>query len=324
MRLYCVLWMPTVVHKDFESTQTEDKISDIFEISDEISRLETGDKKIYCQLTLFQSKDIKVSIFEDEKTQRKVDSLSFLMRYVIHSHNGLFNYSIDIADGEENPLLQKSDKVLDFPCDIYNKIKEFYHKHNFHKVDDGDSMIKPYISDNTVDICLLDNDALKHYLSQYEKKFLNGLKYVGIQYDSLIERSWFGNFCMLMLGKGKHHSFYRLITRIKGDKAYYNSLLYSCYNTISDLSPIREGNPLSHDVKDSRRRIFNVSNSVECLNVMEERINNIFNIQISVISFWVAILAILLSVLFYILSIDNDNTSNSILLLLLDIWSKIS
>ena len=69
MRLYCVLWMPTVVHKDFEFQTPTNKISDIFEISDDIDSLAADDKKIYCQLRLTQDKDIYVSIFEDNKAQ---------------------------------------------------------------------------------------------------------------------------------------------------------------------------------------------------------------------------------------------------------------
>ena len=319
-----MLWMPTVVHKDFVA-YLDDKYSDVFEISDNIHELGKDDKNIYCKLHLLPNGNIVVGIYEDKDTCNEVQELKFTLHYLDKSHNGLFKYEIDISEDHENNLLTDMEEgTVTFPCDIYNRIKEFYHKHNFHKVDDGDSMIKPYISPNDVDIHSLDNYALKHYLAQYENKFFNGLKYVGIQYDTLVERSWFSNFGMLMLGRGKHHSFYRLITRMKGDKAYYNSLLYSCYNTISDLSPIREEENLTQEAKESRRSIFNVVNSIECLNVMEERINNIFNVQISVISFWVAIIAIILSIVFYIVSTDNCNTSNTIMLLLLDIWSKIS
>jgi transposase len=58
-----------------------------------------------------------------------------------------------------------------FPCDIYNKMKEFYHRHSYHTVDDGDSTLKPYISEKDVDIKKENNEALKHYLCQYFRKF---------------------------------------------------------------------------------------------------------------------------------------------------------
>ena len=313
--------MPTVVHKDFELSSPEEKRSEVFEISDEVSSLAVDDKKIYCQLILTQNKDICVSIYEDKEAQHKIEKLSFLMKYEMHSHNGLFKYSIEINDDAANPLLQKSDKTEDFPCDIYNKVKEFYHKHNFHKVDDGDSMIKPYISDAVVNIQKSDNAALKHYLTQYERKFRTGLRFISMQYDSLVERCWWKNFPMLMLYRGRHHTFYKLATRMKGDKAYYNSLLYSCYNTIADLSPL-QNEDLNEESKDARRKIFNVVNSIECLNVMEERINNRFNIQTSVISFWVAIIAIVLSVVFYLFSTDYSDSINTMMMLVVDIWEK--
>lgn len=315
--------MPTVVHKDFELSRPEEKRSDVFEISDEVSCLAIDDKKIYCQLILAQNKDICVSIYEDREAQHKLEELSFRMNYAMHSHNGLFKYIIDIVDDEDNPLLKKLDETLDFPCDIYNKVKEFYHKHNFHKVDDGDSMIKPYISAVDVNIQESDNAALKHYLTQYEKKFRTGLEFISMQYDSLVERCWCKNFPMLMLNRGKHHTFYKLATRMKGDKAYYNSLLHSCYNTIADLSPLQD-KTFNKESKDARRKIFNVVNSIECLNVMEERINNRLNIQTSVISFWVAIIAIVLSVVFYLFSTDHSNSINTMMMVLVDIWDKIN
>ena len=321
MELYCVLWMPTVIHKDFEFSRPEGKRSEVFEISDEISYLAVDDKKIYCQLILDQNKDICISVYEDKEAHHQIEELSFQMEYVMHSHNGLFKYNIEIEDETGNPLLKRSDETLDFPCDIYNKVKEFYHKHNFHKVDDGDSMIKPYISAVDINIQESDNDALKHYLSQYENKFRTSLKFINMQYDSLVERGWWKNFAMLMLMQGKHHTFYKLATRVKGDKAYYNSLLHSCYNTIADLSPLPNAEA-NEESKEARRRIFNVVNCIECLNVMEERINNRFNIQTSVISFWVAIIAIVLSVVFYLFSTDHSDSINTILMLLMNIWEK--
>jgi len=298
-------------------------VSDVFEISDNISNLEDGDRKIYCQLVLSQNKDIQVLIFEDKFVKSTIDALSFVMKYIMHSHNGLFKYYIDIDDEIGNLLLQKNNNKLGFPCDIYNKVKEFYHKHNFHKVDNGDSMIKPYISKEDLNIQESDNQALKHYLSQYENKFRTGLKFISMQYDSLVERSWLKNFAMLMLMQGKHHTFYKLATRMKGDKAYYNSLLHSCYNTIVDLSPL-ENEDLNKESKEARRQIFNVVNCIECLNVMEERINNRFNIQTSVISFWVAIAAIILSVVLYVFSIDYSDSINTMMMVLIDIWDKLN
>ena len=90
--------MPTVVHKDFEFERSEDMVSDVFEISDNISNLEDGDRKIYCQLVLSQNKDIQVLIFEDKFVKSTIDALSFVMKYIMHSHNGLFKYYIDIDD----------------------------------------------------------------------------------------------------------------------------------------------------------------------------------------------------------------------------------
>ena len=95
-----------------------------------------------------------------------------------------------------------------------------------------------------------------------------------------------------------------------------------CWFTV-DLSPL-ENEDLNEESKKARRQIFNVVNCIECLNVMEERINNRFNIQTSIISFWVAIAAIILSVVLYVFSIDYSDSINTMMMVLIDMWEKLN
>ena len=48
---------------------------------------------------------------------------------------------------EGNALIKIDDDGMAFSLyDIYNKLKEFYHRHYYHAVDDGDSIIKPFVT----------------------------------------------------------------------------------------------------------------------------------------------------------------------------------
>lgn len=232
---YVVLWMPSVVHTDFDWLYKQK--TDVFEISDglPIESLRQDDSYLYAQISINAHKDFEVSIYKDKEKEQGIQEGNFTLRYEDHSHNGLFKYSLTIPD-EGNMLIKiEDDGNALFPCDIYNHMKEFYHRHNYHALEDGDSIIKPFVTTENVNIKEENNAALKHYLCEYDEKFVYGFKLLSNLYELLIQKKRAGVYMRLMLGRGKHGPFYQMATTIKGDKTYCNTLLNSYYNNVSSI-----------------------------------------------------------------------------------------
>lgn len=304
---YVVLWMPTVVHADFDWLYKQE--TDVFEISDGLTadNLKEGDSCLFAHIEIDNTKSFTVSIYEDKDRRQHLENESFALTYLLHSHNGLFKYRLVIPD-EGNALIKVDENgVAVFPCDIYNRLKEFYHHHNYHAVDDGDSIIKPFVTTDDINIKQENNAALRHYLSEYDKKFTRSFLMLSSLYDLLIQKKRWTVYVKLMMGKGKHGPFYQMATAIKGDKTYCNTLLNSCYNKFAEMevaedAPEEEINRIRECVKESKRQKFNIENITRSVGIMVERINNHFSLSTSLISFWLALFAIVLSILFFILS----------------------
>lgn len=298
--LYVVLWMPTVVHTDFNWLYKQ--ITEVFEISDGLTgdSLANGDSALYAQISIRANKDFEVSIFNDKEGKNKLDDECFSLRYLDHSHNGLFKYEMIIPD-EGNALIKiDANGNATFPCDIYNKMKGFYHMHNYHAVDGGDSIIKPFISETNIDIKADNNAALKHYLCQYDKKFSHSFMLLSNLYEIMFKKKRILVYLKLMIGKGKHGPFYQMATSIKGDKTYCNTLLSSYYNRFDCISSTGATEAQINEVKEARRRSFNIENITRSVEIMTERVNNRFSLSTSMISFWLACFAIILSVVFFL------------------------
>ncbi|MCH5311790.1 MAG: hypothetical protein J1E57_07545 [Prevotella sp.] len=301
---YVVLWMPSVVHTDFNWLYKQQ--TDIFEISDglPVESLAQDDLCLYAQISINAQKDFEVFTFKDKEKKQDIQDGNFILRYEEHSHNGLFKYSFDIPD-EGNMLIRiKDDGSAVFPCDIYNHMKEFYHRHNYHALDDGDSIIKPFVTAENIDIKVENNAALRHYLCEYDKKFTYSFHFLSLLYDQLILKKRWVVYMQLMFGKGKHGPFYQIATTIKGDKTYCNTLLNSYYNRFVKVESAPDASPeektrVQKDIKEARRREFNIENITQSVAIMGERVNNRFSLSTSVISFWLACFAIVLSVLFF-------------------------
>lgn len=301
---YVVLWMPSVVHTNFDWLYKQK--TDVFEISDglPIESLSQDDSHLYAQISINAQKDFEVFIYKDK--EQSIQEGNFTLRYEEHSHNGLFKYSLTIPD-EGNVLIKiEDDGNAVFPCDIYNHMKEFYHRHNYHALEDGDSIIKPFVTTENINIKEKNNAALKHYLCEYDKKFVNGFKLLSNLYELLIQKKRAGVYIRLMLGRGKHGPFYQMATTIKGDKTYCNTLLNSCYNRFAEVetSPVaspEERARILKEVKEAKRREFNIENITQSVAIMVERVNNRFSLSTTIISFWLACFAIALSVLSFFL-----------------------
>lgn len=299
---YVVLWMPSVVHTDFDWLYKQK--TDVFEISDglPIESLRQDDSYLYAQISINAHKDFEVFIYKDKEKEQGIQESNFTLRYEDHSHNGLFKYSLTIPD-EGNMLIKiEDDGNALFPCDIYNHMKEFYHRHNYHALEDGDSIIKPFVTTENVNIKEENNAALKHYLCEYDKKFVYGFKLLSNLYELLIQKKRAGVYMRLMLGRGKHGPFYQMATTIKGDKTYCNTLLNSYYNRFAEVEISPDASPeervrILKEIKEAKRREFNIENITQSVAIMGERVNNRFSLSTTIISFWLACFAIALSVL---------------------------
>lgn len=296
---YVVLWMPTVTHNNFEYRYIPE--TEVFETSDGLDRKELKDKdsSLYAKITIDVNRNFEVLVYSDKVGEEVLKDECFVLKYIEHSHNGLFKFSMEIPDtGNALIKIDKNGKPV-FPCDIYNKMKEFYHRHSYHTVDDGDSTLKPYLSEKDVDIKKENNEALKHYLCQYEKKFTNSFGLLSNLYDKLIKKNRWSVYLKLILGEDKHSSFYQMSTAMKGDMTYCNTLLNSCYNKFESVCNTEE-------VKNARRRTFNIKNITKGVDTMVERVNNHFSVSTAMISLWIALFAIVLSFLFFVLSVNQN------------------
>lgn len=304
---YCVLWMPTIIHKEFDGFIKEK--SEIFEISDELSTNvlnENGDNRIFAKVKLQDGANIAIELYKDKRGKQILDN-SLLLKNEGKSHNGLFKYKIELPDDGHFLIWEEGDEKPVFPCDIYHVIKEFYHIHEHHKADDGDSMLNPYISFANVNLNDDNNAALAHYMEQYETKFRNGHLYLQHIYNRLINRPVWSNLHMFFSANSNHHSFYRIASRLKGDKTYYNSLYFSCYNTDIKVKEIKDKNSVN---KEKYRKAFNVENIIRSIFNMEERVNNRFALSTFRTSFWIAIAAVLISIYTYFLSQNSSVSTN--------------
>jgi len=299
---YCALWMPTVTYRDFsEPLESE---TGIVEISDELDNTilnSHNDSKLYVKLHCQPNFDIEILIYKDDGYgyERQDDSLTIWLRHIDHSHNGMFSYAVE-TEIEQHPLIYNPEnQCYRFPSDLYHRIKGFYHSHCYHQEEDGDSMILPFVSTSPIDIKTADNDVIAHYLELYESKFLNDFDFLQYNFVALANSS-VATKILFFLGKKRHHSFYKIATRMKGYKTYYNTLYMSCYNT-----SVRVERPAPDDteeVKALRRRAFNIENIIRNVDVMEDRIGNLFGLSNARISFWIALLAIVISILTFVYS----------------------
>lgn len=289
---FCVLWMPTIIHKEFNSTATD--TSGFFELSDSVPEKiikQENDNRLFANIQL-KGKDIEIHFFKDKGCSYNIiREFSVSLIHEDDSHNGMFLYRIEAAQ-TDNPFFVGKDGNPKFPCAIYHKIKEFYHNHNFHKPDDGDSMIPPFVSKNRIDIKSSDNEALLHYLDRYERKFIDSFYFLELYFNKLNNNS-ISSKIRFFFGWDNHTSFYMLAMRIKGDKVYFNSLCASKYNTIFKPTDRNE----ETGKEDYRRKHFNIHNIIESVGTMENRISNRFNMDVARISFWIAITAVFLSIL---------------------------
>ncbi|PXV59430.1 hypothetical protein CLV62_1352 [Dysgonomonas alginatilytica] len=267
MKYYCVLWIPTVFHK--KPLRKPDvtiiknvNISDIDNIPHNIS------------VDLDQDENIIIK-------SDSPDSHSILLKRIDYSNNGLFLYEYDIEDKKENRALIGDD----FPFAIYHIVKEFYHTHEHHG-EDEDTHLAAYTNKIRPDIKALNNEALIHYLRNYEKKFVAYLSQIQNAYAGLLSRKKESNK-RYKLATDSHEAFSDFCCKVRGEELYYNSLNKSKYNTLCKSGL---GND-SEEESQLSKIAFNIENALANIKYIEEKAHNEFGFDNAKISFNIAWLA---------------------------------
>lgn len=289
-----------MVYQDFDTV--EEKESGIFEVSDSLNSSlisESDDSRLYVSMNLHTNHDVDIHFFTDDnyRYNRKDSSLDIRLRHVFHSRNGMFVYSVETECAKHPVLCSTSDSKYKFPCDLYHRIKSYYHEHSFHDGDDGDSVLKPYVevmdSEDSDSVNRILENAMTHYLELYDKRFMSGYKYLKIDYNGLVNCS-IGRKLTFFFQAKKHLSFYRLASALRGDRIYMNTLLCSSYN--------KNMQNVQSKVLDDQaegiwlQRAYNVENILKSVELMVDCIDNKLGISNARISFWIAILAIAVSI----------------------------
>ena len=202
---YCVLWIPTCLHKgilpidsvDISEVSreyiSEENGENILEENIQIKNILASDeaeKKVYLDLTLLKSEFVEVgdlchiskrNILVNAKLADGQIFDSLLLRCLDARRNGLFLYEYIAAgkyldgEGAENKYLLNSD--LNVTNILYHSIKSFYHIHECHSVR-KDSILPPFsypqdVNPQDINLSAPDNPALLHYLGEFEKIFLD-------------------------------------------------------------------------------------------------------------------------------------------------------
>ncbi len=237
------MWIPTVNHLPIPFDEPQKGGVRDADISDIIGR----PFKIK-----IKTKERNIEIYtQNEKESKKFD-LFLTLYFEKYSHNGMIKYSFE-SKFFENGEFGFDDKS--FPGVVYHIIKEFYHIHEFHE-DETDSALLPYLSKEDININEPDNDAIKHYLKNYEKIILV-LVNLAREYARTVidEEKKNPEFVLKDFG-----TFINMYIMVRGYDAYLHSLYKSIYN--------KKCHTYNEDEKEMRRCAFNIENSVRYFNVL--------------------------------------------------------
>ena len=268
MDYYYVLWMPTVFHRDPLRTSITKKEN--IEISDNTNK----------------SNIVSVCIDDSENIIVKSVTLNceIILRKITHSSNGLFLYKhTEIASGI------KLFSGGEFPCSLYNAIKDFYHVHEHHS-DDEDAHLKVCVCDKQPNIKSLNNEALIHYLRNYETKFINYLSLIKRSCNELSKKKESAAH-VFKLNIDSYKSLQELFNKVKGEELYCNSLYKSKYNTLCKTGLINNENN-----SNLSKIAFNIENSLASIKYLETKLSGEFgfkssktSINIAWLAFWIGV-----------------------------------
>ncbi len=296
-KYYAVLWIPTKTHEQVIEHPIQTTITR------NISDIEGVDLNI--EVALQQNYNIDISILD------KSGEKEFFIRltHVFHSRNGLIEYSYYEKYYDENNPKGFRFTSDTFPEAVYHIIKEFYHKHEFHD-EENDTSLSPFICNQPIDLKENDNLALKHYLERYEKALTDLVKYTQKARECITKKHKVKNY----------YSFGKLILKAKGYEVYLNALYDSIYNTKCKLGICsRESSnsnqneqstegpqtdqEQSDNLKDMRRRAFNIENLINYFNACGQEYNiNVqqHNLMEQIRNTWYALVITFVSTIFSI------------------------
>ncbi len=286
MIIYCVLWIPTAFHKRLVPT------SGLHEKEVDISDIENKPHKV--KVKLDEKENVVITSVDDKH--------NVILTLIESSSNGLFLYEYEI-NGEKNPLVGEEVQYA-----IYHIVKEFYHVHEHHDPEE-DAHLTPYCSKKKPQIRTQNNEALIHYLKNYQEKFSAYLHQLRFAYEGLKVTKQSPKNAFFVSTKS-YKEIIRLCTKARGEELYYNSLNKSKYNTLckagqqvcisENVSEKRENGVNESDLS---KIAFNIENTLENIKLIESKILHDYNFESSKISVNIAWLALSVGIILGLISI---------------------
>ncbi|MEI8271561.1 MAG: hypothetical protein WCG08_02975 [Paludibacter sp.] len=280
---YCAFWIPTIYHLD-NSACIQNNITK--DISDNSAQ------KHHITVNLGANRDIVITN----------NTGALTLKYKVHSKNGIYLYEYEIDEKSDTSLLFIS---MEMPNAIYHIIKELYHSHVHHE-ENADSLLRAFVSDQPIDIRTENNEALVHYLTIYEKKFIAYSDQISTLCNKLISN---GNIVTKKhLNLNGYKQIDKLCHNALGEALYCETLLNSKY-TNSDNHLIDD----SHNQQ--RIRILNIKNAIQNIKLIEKRNLAEFNYRNTKIAFKnhtqgfiISLLSISLATISIYLTVRSFNT----------------
>lgn len=272
-KFYYVFWLPRMYHKELSVLETvpnviNEDISDgitldaIHHVAIEIDRENKNNRNITIKSRLGNSKEATI-----------------VLEYINASHNGLIQYCYE-ADNRNHEAKFVCEAI---PNAIYHLIKSFFHAHEYHHPK-GDSTLLAYISKSKANIKGQDNEALIHYLEQYENKFI-GYRELAFEQLQFIEEKNNENAEEYYQNYLKRHRYLdAFCDNALGESLYYETLLYSWYN--DSCKHNREGNNCltcqncnteGENCKRLHRLALNTKNAIDSIQIIKRSNKNLFD-----------------------------------------------
>lgn len=236
---YCVFWIPTLFHTEIEPINFLTKEKDISDDAACSHHVRVDLDRVSADITIHSSSNAS----EFDLTLHKINS----------SRNGLFSYSYELTEEVESAFVGGV-----IPNAIYHMVKGFYHEHCYHKPE-CDSVLDAFVSDSEIDIKGMDNEALKHYIIQYEEKFSAFCEQIKYDLDFLQCNS--ADTDQKFVAFGRRKELNNRCINVLGEYLYCLSLINSKYNGCC---------------KDDRncklyRSVINIENAVNNIKLLQEQ-----------------------------------------------------
>ena len=282
-RKYCVFWIPTIFHiqQKHIATSTSNNISDI--------------ESCPFLVTVTLESSGNVIITPNKKEDHKV-----CLNFVESSRNGLFLYYYENKNSDTDNEQDENFISEHIPNAIYHLVKGFYHIHEHHDAEE-DSLLKAFLSDKPVKIKEPNNEALCHYLHEYEKKFKAYSKQISVSFLHLQQKSldWRNIYGLFTRGS---RAISKICQQALGEYVYCNSLLQSKYNEQTDLV----GNTtIDKQIDKVRIMVFNIKNAVRNIELLNAKNQTYFNYKNTRVSVWIAFIGIIIAILGIVLTVKS-------------------